>query len=80
MEILIAAQPEGPWLPLARSQKAEGMAKFALPREIVRQVFVRVEARDLAGNCGRWETREAVALDGGKVKVRVLGVNAGGRK
>jgi hypothetical protein len=80
VEISIAAQPDGPWLPLARGQKPEGSCKFALPREIVWQVFVRVEARDLAGHCGRWQTREPVALDGGKVKARVLGVNAGARR
>jgi hypothetical protein len=76
-EILISAQQQGPWLPIARAQKPEGAGKFTLPRDIGYSVFVRVEARDLAGNCGRWETREPVALDGGKAKARVLGVSAG---
>jgi hypothetical protein len=29
---------------------------------------------------GRWESREPIALDGGKAKVRVLGVSAGAKK
>jgi hypothetical protein len=80
VEILIAADLQGPWLPLARGQKPDGAGKFVLPRDIGWKVFLRVEARDLAGNCGRWETREPITLDGGKVKARVLGVNAGAKK
>jgi hypothetical protein len=73
-DILIASQPEGPWLPLARNQKPEGVGKFSLPRDVGWKAFVRLEARDMAGNSGRWETRDAVALDAGKAKARVLGV------
>jgi hypothetical protein len=80
VEILIAAEPQGPWLPVGRGQKSDGAAKFALPRDIGWKVYLRVEARDLAGNCGRWESREPIALDGGKAKARVLGVSAGAKK
>lgn len=80
VEILISAQPEGPWMTLARGQKPEGSAKIALPREMNGRVYVRLEARDLAGNCGRCDTHDPIQLDAGRPKARVLGVNSAGRR
>lgn len=79
VEVSIATQPEGPWMSLARGQKPEGSAKFALPREYSGRVYVRIEARDLAGNCGRCDSREPLSLETAKPKARVLGVTAGRR-
>jgi hypothetical protein len=52
----------GPWTPLAAGLANNGSYEGALPRDLPRRFFVRVEATDQAGNVGEARTPNPVAL------------------
>ncbi len=70
--IMYANRPDGPWAPIATNQRNEGSYRWQIPQGISTEVYLRVEATDRAGNIGRNELREPVALP--QPKVKVLGV------
>ena len=77
VEIFGAPSADGPWQPLMRGLKTSGTAQCIVPPEMGGRVYIRVQAADKAGNAGRWESRDPIALEGTKPKARVLGVSAG---
>jgi len=68
-----AVRPEGPWMPIAKALRNDGVYRWMMPPMVGTQVFLRMEVMDQAGNVTRVDSRGPIALDT-KPKVRVLGV------
>lgn len=75
VELLWSPSASGPWRPAAKSMKAEGTARWAVPKDAGWRIYLRLEATDLAGNVGRWESSEPITMNAPKPKVRILGVS-----
>jgi hypothetical protein len=54
---------EGPWSPIATGLANTGQYAWALDRRAPEQLFLRLEARDEAGNVGIFETPLPVSID-----------------
>jgi hypothetical protein len=74
INLYYATRHEGPWQPLARGLKNDGLYRWTFPRDMGSQFFVRLEAIDLAGNIARCETPNAIVLDMTEPKASVVGV------
>jgi len=72
INIFHSSRPEGPWLPIANGVRNEGSYRWLIPSGIGNEVYIRLEAADRAGNIGRGETHDPVALP--QPKVRVLSI------
>lgn len=72
--ISYATRPEGPWMTLLQNHKNEGIYRWIMPTGLGSQVYLRMEATDLANNVGRTELRKPVQLDVIQPKVRVISV------
>jgi hypothetical protein len=71
-----ATAPSGPWTLGATGMKASGSARWAVPKDAGTRFYLRLEATDLAGNVGRWETKEPVLMAPERaMKARIIGVS-----
>jgi hypothetical protein len=70
-----ATRKEGPWVPMARNLKNDGLYHWAFPRDVGSQFFVRIEVSDAVGNVTRVESPNAVILDLTEPKASVVGVS-----
>jgi hypothetical protein len=76
VSLLWATSPSGPWTLGATGMKATGSARWAVPKDAGTRFFLRLEAADLAGNLGRWETKEPVVMASDRaMKARIIGVS-----
>ena len=66
------ARPDGPWQPIAVGLRNEGGYRWLIPAGIGSEIYLRLEASDRAGNVGRTELRNPVAIP--QPKVRVIGI------
>lgn len=66
----------GPWLPIGEDIENTGRYQWRMPTEdaFPYKFFVRIEARDRAGNVGRAETAAPVVVDLMKPRVKILRV------
>ncbi|TWT65435.1 hypothetical protein Pla123a_49030 [Posidoniimonas polymericola] len=62
ISLLYAAQPSGPWLPIASNLPNSGRYSWRLQRHLPDRLFVRIEARDTAGNIGVDQTPQPVEI------------------
>ncbi len=76
INLSFATRREGPWQPVARNLKNDGLYRWPIPRDMGAQFFIRVEATDLAGNVTRSESPTAVVLDMTEPRASVIGVTA----
>lgn len=65
---------DGAWQAIARGVKNDGVYRWAFPRDVTAQFFVKVEITDLAGNTARAETPNPVVLDMSEPRATVVGV------
>ena len=72
--IFCRTTPEGAWQPIVKGIKNEGEYRWAFPRDLGQQFFIKVEATDLAGNVSRVETPNPIILDTTVPTVDVVGV------
>lgn len=70
-----APSASGPWTLGAVNMKSSGTARWAVPKEAGSRFYLRLEATDLAGNVGVWESPEAILMSSEKARVRILGVS-----
>lgn len=63
VDLFYAATAQGPWLPIAKSLKADGQHRWSPPAEIGARAHVRLIARDAAGNTAICNTLESVSLE-----------------
>jgi hypothetical protein len=61
--LLWARDAAGPWFPITSELENTGRFVWRLPAGLPPQVWVRVEAADLAGNVGMAQTAEAIPVD-----------------
>ena len=74
ISLFYAVKKEGPWQPVARNIKNDGVYHWQFPRDAGGQFYVRVEATDLAGNVARVETAQPVTIDTTEPRASVVGV------
>jgi len=72
-----APRREGPWTPIARGLKNDGVYRWPVPRDAGSELYFRLEVLDLAGNITRVDLPERTVLDQARPRARVLGVTAG---
>jgi hypothetical protein len=70
-----APSATGPWTLGAANMKSSGTARWAVPKEAGSKFYLRLEATDMAGNVGSWESPEAIVMGSEKARVRIIGVS-----
>jgi hypothetical protein len=79
IELYYAIAREGPWQCIAKGLKNDGRFRWAIPNDLGPEAFIRVVARDAAGNIGYTQTPRPVTLDDlSRPRARVIGVNEHG--
>jgi hypothetical protein len=74
IDLYYATRPDGPWQPIAKGVKNDGSYRWALPRNVGGQFFVRMDVTDQAGNVCRCDAQGPAILELARPKVRVLGI------
>jgi hypothetical protein len=75
ISIFHAPSPRGPWVPIGDSMANTGRLVWNLERNLPVQLYLRIEARDQAGNVQTVETPEPVLLDLNRPTARILDVD-----
>lgn len=63
VSLLYSATPGGPWTPLAANLENSGQYTWSVDPGVPGQVYLRIEARDAAGNLGSFELPQPIAVD-----------------
>jgi hypothetical protein len=75
-ELFYAMSRQGPWLPIAKGLRGDGVHRWAPPADIGAHVFLRLTVRDLAGNTTITETTQPVSLDDlSRPRARIAGIS-----
>jgi hypothetical protein len=61
--LFYSSRPGGPWSTIATSMANTGRYDWQLERHLPPKIYLRVEARDLAGNLAAFQTSEPVTID-----------------
>jgi hypothetical protein len=77
ISLFYTGKKDGEWLPIAKGLKNDGHYRWAVPREVGPEFYVRMEVTDKAGNSSRCELPDKVVLDSSRPKAKVLGIAAG---
>ena len=77
VDLYYSARPDGPWLPIARSLRNDGVYRWMMPANVGVEFYVRMEVTDRAGNVAECQTSQPVAKDPARPKARVIGLAAG---
>jgi hypothetical protein len=72
--LLASEAPSGPWRPIAENVPNTGRHLWRIDGRPPRQVYLRLEVRDQAGNVGTHQLAEPVDLEGLLPKARILGL------
>ena len=75
VSLYFRTRPEGPWQAVARGLKNDGSYRWTFPHNMGSQFFFKIEVADQAGNIGRAETTNPVALDMTEPRAVVMGIN-----
>lgn len=67
-------QPSGPWEPIATGLENTGRYVWALEMEAAQKIYVRIDARDAAGNVTRVEVNQPLVIDMSTPTARILDV------
>lgn len=68
----------GPWKPIVENIENAGRYQWKIPKEVPFQFYVRLEAKDRAGNIGRVDTPRPVIVDLVRPRIRILKVEPNG--
>jgi hypothetical protein len=79
IHIAYSEQQAGPWTTVAERQANTGRHVWTLPERIPYQFYLRVQARDLAGNSGEAITPQMVKVDLSQPRVHILNVEPAGK-
>lgn len=63
IDLLYATTPQGPWQPIARGLANDGQYRWTMPATSASEAYIRLLARDAAGNVTQVETPQPVTLD-----------------
>ncbi len=72
--LLYADKPSGPWSIIAANLDSSGSYAWRPDERIPDQVYLRVEARDEAGNIGVYESADPIPLDRIRPEGRIRGI------
>jgi hypothetical protein len=61
--LFYSSRPTGPWSTIATSLANTGQYAWQVERHVPPRIYLRVEARDLAGNLAAFQTNEPVTID-----------------
>jgi hypothetical protein len=75
VSIYYATRREGPWQAIARGVRNDGVYRWAFPRDVGAQFFVRLEVMDQAGNVTRCDSNAPIVLDLSEPRALVVGVS-----
>jgi hypothetical protein len=75
-----AAKQGGPWETIGADLANSGRFTWNLPPNLPSRVFLRLTARDTAGNVGIAETREPVLVDLCEPEIQIVGFKANGQR
>ena len=71
ISLMFAENPSGPWTTIAAGLENTGRYVWTVPTRLPQRIYLRLEARDEAGNVGSFDTSEPVTLSGFHPSVRV---------
>ena len=74
VSLLFSDQPHGPWTAIASGLESTGSFAWRLDNRVPERIYLRLEARDEAGNVGAYETPDPVSLDRQRPQGRIRGV------
>jgi hypothetical protein len=74
VSLYYAAKKEGPWLPIARGLRNDGVYRWSFPRDVGGHFFLRLEVVDRAGNLARCDSDSPVVLDMTEPRAMVVGI------
>jgi hypothetical protein len=74
ISLLFSETPGGPWTTIAAGLENTGRYCWPITSRLPQRVYLRLEARDEAGNIGTCETKEPVLLEGFYPSVHVRDV------
>lgn len=78
IDLYYSNRATGPWIPVATNLANSGRHSWRLQRHLPRQMHLRIEARDEAGNVGSATTPEALAIDVATASGSLRGVRPSG--
>ena len=61
--LFYSSRPAGPWSTIATSLENNGEYAWHVERHVPSQIYLRIEARDLAGNKAAYQTSDPVTVD-----------------
>lgn len=78
IDLFYSNRATGPWMPIATNLPNNGRHSWRLQRHLPRSLFVRLEARDAAGNLGSAVTEQPINIDTPRASGSLQGVRAAG--
>lgn len=76
VSLYYAPRSSGPWLPITGWEPNTGQYLWAIGPDAPKQVYIRLEARDAAGNIARVETAEPMLIDLSRPTARIIDVES----
>ncbi len=74
--LYFSERPTGPWQPITGWQPNTGQYTWNFGPDVPKQVYVRLEARDAAGNIARVESAEPMVIDLSRPTARIIEVES----
>ena len=71
ISLYFSSRPTGPWSAIATSLEDTGEYAWRVERYVPTRIYLRIEARDIAGNLAAFQTREPVEFTAGTVNARL---------
>jgi hypothetical protein len=75
ISLFYCEKPEGTWTPIERNIENSGKYRWQMPPGVPYKFYVRVEATDLAGNAGSYDTPQPAIVDLAQPKGLILSVD-----
>lgn len=75
-----SASPNGPWEPISGWEADRGQYEWTVGPSVPTRLYVRLSARDAAGNVTHAQTREPVVIDLSRPKARIVDIEAMGSR
>jgi hypothetical protein len=75
ISLYFSSRPGGPWNAIATNLEDTGQYAWRVERYVPSRIYLRVEARDVAGNLAAFQTREPVEFSSGQLTGRLRTVS-----
>jgi hypothetical protein len=78
ISLFFSSRPTGPWSAIATNLEDTGQYAWRVERYVPTKIFLRIEARDTAGNLAAYQTREPVEFAASAAKAQLRGTQPTG--